>query len=137
MFGKKKKEPPVRGVVTQKMKWPDGSFVGTETDVFFIKSGKRYRLYSPRVVSSWKADVVPSVESALAHIRKAGVLGFRDSTLIKDISDGRIYLIAGSKRCHITDPDVIQILGYQMITVSHDEAMIHEEGEELNGLGTA
>ncbi len=137
MFGKKKKEIPVkvREPVTEKMRWPDGSFVSTEKDVFFIKAGKRYRLYSPRVVASWKAQVIPATEKALEHIRRAGVLGFRDSTLIQDVSDGKIYLVAGSKRRHVTNPDVLQVLGYTMITVSHEEVMIHEEGEELNGLG--
>lgn len=138
MFGKKKPVPPApRKRLDVKVSWPEGTFVTTETDTFFIKAGKRYRLFSPRVFASWRAGNVLVTEQSISHIKKAGILGFRDSTLIKDISDGRIYLIAGSKRRHITNPDVIEALGYPLITVSHDETNIHPEGEELNGLGAA
>lgn len=135
MIFKKKKivERPVR---TEKTDWPDGTFVQTEEDVFFIKAGKRYRLYSPRVVGSWNASIIKASKSTLAHIRSGGTLGFRDATLIKDVSDGRIYLIAGSKRRHIMNPDVLTDLGYTELLVSHDEALLHQEGEPLNELGT-
>lgn len=137
MFKKKTPPPKPRERLSNKINWPDGSFVATETDVFFMKAGKRFRLYSPRVVSSWCANPIPVTEQSLSHVRKAGVLGFRDATLIKDLSDGRIYLIAGSKRHHVTNPDVLDALGYQIITVSHEEVLIHEEGGELNALGAA
>lgn len=136
MFGKKKVEPPKpKEPVTYKASWPDGTFVTTESDIYFIKAGKRFKLYSQRVFASWKAVAIPVTEDSIKHIRKAGVLGFRDSTLIKDISDGRIYLIAGSKRRHITNPDVLEVLDYPTLVVSHEETIIHEEGQELNGLG--
>lgn len=136
MFGRKKIEPPKpRDPVSFKASWPDGTFLTTESNVYFIKAGKKFRLYSPRVFASWKAVAVSVTEDSIKHVRPGGVLGFRDSTLIKDISDGRIYLIAGSKRRHVTNPDVLEILDYPVVVVSHDETTLHEEGQELNGLG--
>jgi len=60
-----------------------------------------------------------------------GTLGFRDGTLIKDISDGKIYLISDSKRRHIIDPAVLNWLDTEMIRAGQKEVLIHEEGEPL------
>lgn len=136
MFGKKKVEPPKpKNPVAFRANWPDGTFLITESNTYFIKAGKKFRLFSPRVFTSWKAVAIPVTEDAVKHIRPGGVLGFRDATLIKDISDGRIYLIAGSKRRHVTNPDVLDLLDYPVLVVSHEETILHEEGQELNGLG--
>lgn len=53
--------------------------------------------------------------------------------MIKDIFDGRIYLVSDSKIRHVTNPDVLYILGEPLL-VSHEEAQIHMEGENLSDL---
>ena len=64
----------------------------------------------------------------------AGIIGFRDGTMIKDISNSKIYLISDNTKRHIIDPDVIKILGYnnKILDVSQKEASFHKEGESLS-----
>jgi hypothetical protein len=64
----------------------------------------------------------------------AGKLGFRDGTLIKNIADGKIYLISQNKRRHIVDPDVFNKYGLDrsnMIEVSESETNMHDLGDSL------
>jgi hypothetical protein len=67
-------------------------------------------------------------------MRVAGKLGFRDGTLIKNIADGKLYLISQNKKRHIVDPDTFDIYGLNrsnIIEVSESEANVHELGENL------
>jgi len=89
---------------------------------------------SDRAASSWLFTTVNATENALSKIKLVGKLGFRDGTLIKDISDGRIYLISQNKRRHIVSPDVFDMFGLDrssIIEVSNTEALMHEQGEDL------
>ena len=64
----------------------------------------------------------------------AGKLGFRDGTLIKNIADGKMYLISQNKKRHIVDPDSFIKYGIdrsKVIEVSESEANSHELGENL------
>jgi len=70
----------------------------------------------------------------LSKFKVVGKLGFRDGTLIKDISDGKIYLISQNKRRHITSPDVFDNFGLdrsKIVEVSSDEVAMHLLGENL------
>ena len=112
---------------------PSGLIAHTEKGYFYIKGNKKFKFVSERVIPSWN---LPIVETSYENINKliiAGTLGFRDGTLIKDISDGKIYLVSDSKRRHITDPDVLEWLDTEMIKAGQKEVLIHEEGEPLNG----
>lgn len=80
-------------------------------------------------------NIVEASDSAVKHIPVAGKIGFRDGTLIKNIADGRIYLVSHNKRRHIVNPDVFDKYGLRcddVLTVSEDETNLHEEGEVLN-----
>jgi len=73
-------------------------------------------------------------ESSLVNIKTAGRLGFRDGTLIKNIADGKMYLISQNKRRHIVSPDVFDKYGLdrsKLIEVSSKEAEMHELGDSL------
>jgi hypothetical protein len=64
----------------------------------------------------------------------AGKLGFRDGTLIKNIADGRIYLVSQNKLRHIVDPDSFTRYGLDrsnVIEVSETEVSAHDLGEKL------
>jgi len=77
---------------------------------------------------------VNATESALSGIKLAGKLGFRDGTLIKNIADGKIYLISQNKKRHIVDPDSFDKFGLdrsKIIEVSSFEVNMHELGENL------
>ncbi len=135
MFWKKKKAPEPPAIIDGKLAVPDGTFVVTESNIYFIKGGKKFKCYSQRSFKTWNAEAVHASEANIAHFRTGGTLGFRDGTLIKDLSDGRMYVIAGSKRRHVTNPDWLDIYRIGIVVVSHDEVLLHQEGEELNGLG--
>ena len=120
--------------VSSPTNFPSGIAVKTDKATYWIKDGKRYKLISDRAADSWLFTTVNATENAVSKIKLVGKLGFRDGTLIKDISDGRIYLISQNKRRHIVSPDVFNIFGLDrssVIEVSNIEANMHEQGEDL------
>jgi hypothetical protein len=70
----------------------------------------------------------------LTGFKLAGKLGFRDGTLIKNIADGRIYLVSQNKLRHVVDPDSFTRYGLdrsKVIEVSETEISAHDLGEKL------
>lgn len=121
-------------LISKPTSFPSGLAVKTDKATYWIKDGKRYRLISNRAADSWSFPTVNATESALTGFKIVGKLGFRDGTLIKDISDGKIYLISQNKRRHITSPDVFNNYGLdrsKIIEVSNEEVQMHLLGENL------
>ncbi len=128
------KSTPSISVISEPTNFPSGIAVKTDKAVYWIKDNKRYRLVSDRAANSWMFTTVNATEEAVAKIKLAGKLGFRDGTLIKDISDGKMYLISQNKRRHIKSPDIFDAFGLDrslVIEVSDVEANMHELGESL------
>jgi hypothetical protein len=108
----------------------------TEKGYFLIKGSKRFRFVSDRARESWKLKVVYTTELAMRDIKISGVVGFRDGTLIRDISTHKIYLVSDYKKMHVADPDVFRNLGFtykDIILVSSKEVNMHKDGGVLNG----
>jgi hypothetical protein len=121
-------------LVTSPTNFPSGIAVKTSKDVYWIKDNKRYRLISKRAAESWAFNTVNATEEALSLTKLAGKIGFRDGTLIKNIADGKMYLISQNKKRHIVDPDSFIKYGIdrsKVIEVSESEANSHELGENL------
>jgi len=121
-------------IVTSPTQFPSGLAVKTDKATYWIKDGKRFKLISDRAEKSWMFTTVEATESAVAGIKLAGKLGFRDGTLIKNIADGKIYLISQNKKRHIVDPDSFDKFGLnrsKVIEVSDFEVSMHELGENL------
>lgn len=117
-----------------KINYPDGVAVETEKDIYYIKGGKRYRFVSGRAVNSWHLVPLVGSERSVAHIPYGGVVGFRDGTLLRDISNAKLYLISNSRKRHITGPDVFIDLGLSQdhaIDVAHEEVAVHQDGADL------
>jgi hypothetical protein len=133
MAWKWKKPQPPRP--TTRRNYPDGLAVSTELEnVYYIKGGKKFRCLSQRVVDSWRFDVVRGSEAALAGFPRGGTLGFRDGSLIKNIADGKMYLITGNKRRLVASPDIFDYYGLDrssVVEVSERETMLHDEGEPI------
>lgn len=110
---------------------PSGLIAETEAGYFYIKGKKRFKFVSDRAKDSWSLPIIKTKESIISSCTISGTLGFRDGTLVKDISDGKIYLISDSKRRHVTDPDVLEWLGVKPIDVGQKEILTHDEGESL------
>jgi hypothetical protein len=121
-------------LITTPTNFPSGLSVKTDNAVYWIKDGKKYKLVSQRAADSWNFVTVNATEEALSQIKLGGKLGFRDGTVIKNIADGKIYLISQNKRRHITDPDVFLKYGLdrnKIIEVGSAEAEMHDLGENL------
>lgn len=114
--------------------FPSGLAVKTEIATYWIKDGKKFKLISERAEKSWLFPTVHATEAALDNIKTAGKLGFRDGTLIKNIADGKMYLISQNKRRHIISPDVFNAYGLNkdmIIEVSEAETNMHDQGDNL------
>ena len=121
-------------LITSPTDFPSGIAVKTDKGAYWIKDGKRYKLISKRAEESWSFTTVNATESALSLIKQSGKLGFRDGALIKNIADGKIYLISQNKKRHIVDPDSFIKYGLdrsKTIEVSEAESNAHELGENL------
>lgn len=128
---KKKHQPKT---VTKPTVFPSGIAVKTDKAIYWIKDGKRFRLISDRAAKSWNFSTVNATEAAVIAMKLVGKLGFRDGTLIKNISDGKMYLISQNKRRHIIDPDSFDLYGLDrtsVIEVSEAETNMHDIGEDL------
>jgi len=121
-------------LITSPTNFPSGLAVKTEKATYWIKDGKRFRLISDRAAKSWAFTTVNATEAALVGMKIAGALGFRDGTLIKNIADGKMYLVSQNKKRHIVSPDVFNKFGLnrgKIIEVSAAEIAAHELGEDL------
>lgn len=116
--------------------YPTGTCVQTEKGVFFIKGKFRYRVMSGRILDSWNYPfIITSTESAVSKYKLAGKLGFRQGTLIKDMSNGKMYLISENLRRQIVSPDFFEIMLFprdRVVEVSPEEIALHKEGENIN-----
>jgi hypothetical protein len=121
-------------LITSPTNFPSGIAVKTEKAIYWIKDNKRFKLISDRAADSWKFTMVNATESALSGIKLVGKLGFRDGSLIKNIADGKIYLVSQNKLRHIIDPDIFNKFGFDrswIIEVSDNEINAHEIGDKL------
>jgi hypothetical protein len=132
---KKKQSKTIQTVlITLPTNFPSGIAVKTDTGTYWIKDNKKYKLISERAAESWRFVEVLATDSALSTTKSAGKLGFRDGTLIKNIADGKMYLISQNKRRHILSPDAFDKYGLNrsmLIEVSEAETNMHELGENL------
>lgn len=121
-------------LITSPTNFPSGIAVKTDKATYWIKDGKRYKLISDRAADSWTFTTVRATETALSNIKLVGKLGFRDGTLIKNIADGKMYLISQNKKRHIVNPDSFNHYGLDrrsIIEVSEAEVNMHNLGDNL------
>jgi len=120
--------------ISQPTNFPSGIAVKTDKDTYWIKDGKRYKLISNRAAESWSFTTVLATEAALSGIKLVGKLGFRDGSLIKNLADGKMYLVSQNKLRHIVSPDSFGLYGLdrsKVIEVSDKEIAAHDLGENL------
>lgn len=121
-------------ILTNPVVLPSGLAVKTNSGVYWIKDNKRFKLISDRAAKSWSFPTVFATDQAVSGIKIVGKLGFRDGTLIKNIADGKMYLISQNKRRHIISPDTFIKYGLDrsnIVEVSESETNMHDIGENL------
>lgn len=137
MFKKKIKNPTPEPVPQDLKNIPDGTAIEAKGIYFFVKGGKKYRIPSLSILKSQNYPRVLKVtpKSANAIPNSVHKIGLREGSVVKDISDGRYYLISGNKTRHITSPNVLSQLGNpDVILVSHQDIILHEGGREIDNL---
>ncbi len=135
IFGRNSKDRPTTQIPQTRTDYPYGLCIVTESGYFLVREKGRLRIPSERVLASWRYSTVVSSEKAVKHLPILGKLGFRDGTIVKDISDSKTYLISQNKRRHIVSPDVFDKYGLRwenVVMVSQEEINLHREGEVLN-----
>jgi len=111
-----------------------GTCVRTPSGIYYLKDNKRYRIISNRVLASHSfSRIVDTTDVAVSKYKVAGRLGFRDGTLIHNISDGRLFIMEKSLKRHIQNPDILERLGVTVgsagiLIVSADELKLHKDG---------
>lgn len=125
----KKSEQKTSYSLDTKVSTISGLFYKTPKGYFYIKSGKRYKVFSDRCFKSWSVEAIETSMDNLSHIPYAGILGFRDGTIIHNLADGKMYVVADNKRIHLTSPDIFPKgwIEYKKILVSQEEVDLHKE----------
>jgi hypothetical protein len=134
MLKRKPKRNTQTALISKPTNFPSGIAVKTDQATYWIKDGKRYKLISDRATDSWLFTTVNATESALSGIKLVGRLGFRYGTLIKNIADGKMYLISQNKRRHVVSTDIFIQYGLDrsiILEVSDLEVNMHDLGENL------
>ena len=115
--------------------FPTGLAVSTDKGVYFIKGKTRFKFVSERAYQSWKITTVNATFAAIKHLVNGGGLGFRDGTLLKNVADGKMYLISGNRKRHIISPDAFDRYGLDIndaVLVADEEVKVHQEGDVLS-----
>lgn len=114
--------------------YPAGMIVAANSGTYFVAKAGLYRLPTERVIQSWSLPVVKTSDAAIAHMQVLGVKGFRDYTLIQDRSNGRLYLVSGSRLRQIKERAIMDrygLLWKNVVQVSPDEVALHNIGDDL------
>lgn len=136
MFKKKNKKAP-EPVEQDLENIPDGTAIEAKGIYFFVKGGMKYRIPSLSILKSQNYPRVIKVtpKSANKIPNSAAKIGLREGSVVRDISDNRIYLISGNRARHITSPIVLSQLGNpDVILVAHSDITLHEGGREIDNL---
>jgi hypothetical protein len=89
------------------------------------------KFFSDRAFESWSLPAIKIEKKWVAGWVISGPVGFRDGTLIQNIVDGKIYLVSDSRKRLVTDPDILDSLGLEILLVSEAEINIHEDGDPI------
>lgn len=110
---------------------PSGLIGSNAGSFYYVKGNKRFKFVSERAMNSWSLPVLNVDAVFLNKLVSGGTLGFRDGSLVQDISDGKIYLISDSKRRHVVDPVVLDWMDCEVIKAGQKEILVHQEGEPI------
>jgi len=114
---------------------PNGYCILIKDNYFYFKDNVLYPIKTKRVLLSWCFENIVCLDKENAAGYKIGpALGFRDGSLIKDISTSYIYFVSSGKKRKVLNPDVITNLGLKesdAILVSQEEAAMHPSGEVI------
>jgi hypothetical protein len=134
-FLKKSQTAQISNRLNKKAYPISGMFYATEKGYFYIRSNKRYKVYSDRCFASWSSNAIDTDFSNVSGIPYAGILGFRDGTIIHNLADGKMYIVSDNKRLHIKTPDAFPEgwIEANKVLVGDNEINLHKEGAAIDG----
>jgi hypothetical protein len=115
--------------------YPNGVALDDGDTTWLIKNGKKFQFYSSRAFDSWNVMAGLCEPSNIEHLKRGGIVGFREGTLLSRFSAGTLWLVSDNKTRQLVDPDALTVyglLGRTIYEVSDNEFKVHEQGEPLN-----
>lgn len=116
--------------------WLNGGSFNSGSDYYMRTNDKFYRFVSERAFKSWSLEPVMLIHGPEDFGQPiAGVLGFRDGTLLNRYKDNTIHVVSGNKTRHITNEDALEtygLLGKPFYTVSEKEFNVHDVGDVID-----
>lgn len=136
MFKKKKRQEPVTLIYHTNVDYPNSTFIKDNLgNYYYLTNNKLYKIVSERVLQSWSPPAIAlSHSSNLEKYQSGGRLGFRNGSLLRNISSGAYYIVSDNKCRWLVNPDIFDYLGYSTydaIVVSNEEILLHELGDKL------
>ena len=120
---------------TSPVDYPSGVCVKVDGNYYYVNGKYLHPIIGMRIRESWSFPfVVTTTQKALSKYTTAGRLGFRDGSLVRDVSTNTIYFISKRLRRAVCNPDVLTSLGLTFkdaVWVSAEELTLHQEGEVL------
>lgn len=126
---------------TFKINYPSGSCIKItdgilEGSYLYKIKGRWFKFGSVRAYQSWSLLAADALSVNVNGIDFAGVLGFREGSLLSKFSDGTLHVVSNNKTRHIVDPDALDkygLLGRTIWEVSDNEFNLHDIGDKLSG----
>lgn len=132
--------PRLNGVsFTPTKRHPEGSLIRAkgQASVYLIREGKRVGIPSPNVLTNrYRWNDVNNVSYAeLISYPRAGVLGFKDGTLIRPRGGGTVYIVEDNKKRGFNSANVFENMGYKWRNIIEERKKIidraHSSGSKI------
>ena len=114
------------------MKYPNGVLIEHDQLIYRVSGNTLNPLLSWRAAVSWGQPILPA-EIIYDYEVSTLKLGFRPTTIIQSVVDGRCYFIEGNKKRLITTPDFwdLGFEKYEIVVVSQEELDFHKNAEDI------
>lgn len=114
------------------MKFPNGVLVENDQLIYRVSGNTLHPLLSWRAAVSWGQPIIQAeyiYDYELSELK----IGFRPTTIVQSVVDGKIYFIEGNKKRLITTPDFwdLGFNEFEIIIVSQDELEFHKNAEDI------
>ena len=116
--------------------YPSHTFIKTiDGELHYYQNGKLFSVPSDNILKSWR-PVAVALAYDVDHLTSShgGVLGFRNGSYLESYADGKLYIISGNKKRHITSQESLDALGLTSISplvVSKSDLEYHVTGDDI------
>lgn len=114
------------------MKFPNRVLIEHDEQVYIVIDNWLHPLLSWRAAVSWHQPIVHA-EYIYDYDIASTRIGFRPTSIIESVIDGKSYFIEGIKKRLITTPDFwdLGFNKFENIVVSQEELDFHKDGQDI------